>query len=302
MRIIFFIYTYLLSNSCSPLARNVAVHGPLPNGYKICILGDSGRNNIGQKIVANALTQENCDQIRHVGDIIYPSGLESLQDEKFNTHFFQHYKKIINQGIPFYIVLGNHDYKQRPDVWIKFAKKTPNLHFPYYYYFERFGDICFISLETNTKFIQQYFWIHQLKRRDFKKCRFTMAFGHHPLYSFGKHMNATLGVRLFLENTIAGEVDSYFSGHDHDLQDVKVEDDTHYFISGAASKTRSININNSEFPLWSSSHLGFLVLTIFSSSTEIKIKYAFKTIQNNSSKALTEHSGQMSRTRRLINK
>ncbi len=270
--------------------KTVLVHKELPSDLKICVVGDTGRNNEGQALVAKALVQEDCGQVRHLGDVIYPRGLKSIQDKKFESHFLNHYQLLLDAGIPFYINLGNHDYKGSPEIWIELAKNFPTIQFSNYYYLDIYPDICLIALDTNAYFLQQYFWYKEIKRKYFKKCKFKIAFGHHPLFSFGKHKNAALGVHLFLKNTIYGEVDAYLAGHDHDLQDVVIKDGTHYFVSGAGSLTRPIDNKGAR---WSASKLGYLVLIIKYQENHPYVEFQFKTVSKDSPKAIIEHSGRL---------
>ncbi len=95
---------------------------------KICFLGDSGQDNEEQYLVASFLEKEGCSQVRHTGDIIYPSGIKSADDPLYQERFYLPYKNIL-QTTPFYLVLGNHDrYKKggaNPNAWLDVAKKDP---------------------------------------------------------------------------------------------------------------------------------------------------------------------------------
>lgn len=88
--------------------------------------------------------------------------------------------------------------------------------------------------------------------------KWKIAFAHHPYISNGSHGNAgnydgvpafiapvLAGERYqaFLQETICDKADFLFAGHDHDLQWLMPVDScgkTEFIVSGAASKTRSI--------------------------------------------------------------
>ncbi|MEX1664902.1 metallophosphoesterase [Zhongshania arctica] len=90
------------------------------------------------------------------------------------------------------------------------------------------------------------------------KAKWKIAFAHHPYLSNGSHGNAgnydgipgfvapvLAGSRYkaFLEETVCDKADFFFAGHDHDLQwlmPVASCGKTSFIVSGAASKTRSL--------------------------------------------------------------
>jgi hypothetical protein len=85
-----------------------------------------------------------------------------------------------------------------------------------------------------------------------------IAFGHHPYISNGQHGNAgayegldwldwavadvPLGtaVKDFMDTRICGQVDVYFSGHDHNRQWLEPTCGTEFIVSGAAAKTTDL--------------------------------------------------------------
>ena len=283
-----FIFSLFISCTSAPESGQLVKHPKLPNNYKICIFGDSGKNNSNQRLVAGALAKENCDQIRHLGDIIYSRGIDDANDPKFKTHFYDYYDAIIEKGIPFYLVVGNHDYQKNPSAWIDVAKKYPNIHFPGLYYLDVYQDICFISLDTNDNFITQKFWFDKIQEKELKDCKLKLAFGHHPLYSSGDRGDAHFGVRTFLNNTISETAQAYFAGHEHDLQDVKTENGTRYLISGTAAMTRKLR---SPASLWGLSKLGYLTLTLQYQDQSPSFKFQFISVSSNPGETRVEHTG-----------
>ncbi len=262
----------------------------LPENYKVCVIGDTGKDSKIQKIVAQALSSEGCHQVRHLGDIIYPSGIENSADPKLKTHFYQYYKSMIESEIPFYMSLGNHDYKKNPSTWIKLAVEIPQVKFPSLYFMHIYQDICFITLDTNAGFIKQLLWLKQLKNEYAKTCKLKLVFGHHPLYSSGKHGNANLGVRLFLKNTIHGYVDAYFAGHDHNLEDLGKVKGTSYFVSGSGGAVRALS---SKPPVWGVSKPGYLTFTITHQDNTPTINYSFVSIDETTHQKSLERSGHL---------
>ena len=75
------------------------------------IIGDFGTGDIHQIKVAdsmiNLIKNNDIKFICGLGDSIYDSGVKSIKDKKFKTHFENPYKDI---KLKFYHCLGNHDY------------------------------------------------------------------------------------------------------------------------------------------------------------------------------------------------
>ncbi|WP_455222973.1 metallophosphoesterase, partial [Kaarinaea lacus] len=82
-----------------------------PGVVRFVAVVDTGNGNNEQFQVARAIKekcdQAGCDFILLLGDNIYPAGVSSVDDEQFQSKFELPYAEI---DIPFYPVLGNHDY------------------------------------------------------------------------------------------------------------------------------------------------------------------------------------------------
>jgi len=260
-------------------AEKITNRETLPDGYKICVWGDSGVATDEQYSVARALYNEGCDEMRVVGDIIYEKGLKDKNDPQFMSKFYNPYKSIITeQKIPFYMIMGNHDYYGNPAAWLDLAKDYSFIQFPSFYSAEIAGDICFINLDTNDNFPEQETWLKNKINPMVKgKCKISMAFGHHPFLSSGSHGNAMGKVKKFLVNNIIGKYDVYFAGHDHQLSDEGKAKETSLLISGAAGKLRNIK----DPIVWGVSKLGYLVVTIKRINGDVAAHYDFITVNQN---------------------
>ena len=94
------------------------------------------------------MVQENCSQLRLLGDLVYPSGIDDTDDGAMEKYFLAPFREIL-RDIPIYLVQGNHDFKEgRGDSWLTIANRLDNVIYPYFYYSENWGDVCFFSLET----------------------------------------------------------------------------------------------------------------------------------------------------------
>lgn len=297
---LFVFITSCLISSCfkGPVDPNPGTETKYPKlveGHKVCVIGDSGKGHAGQDIVAKALKAEGCDSVRHTGDIIYNDGLKNRNDPEFEKKFYKQYGSMIEAGIPFYMSVGNHDYKLKPETWIELAKEYEAIKLPSMYYFDIYDNICFITIDTNSRFIEQNSWFKSLKKKYKKQCKLTLAFGHHPRYSAGKHGDAIYLFKLFLDTIIDGKVDAYFAGHDHNLEDVGTLKGTHYFVSGSAAEIRPLRrkIRN-----WALAKIGYMTFTIhYSSENNPYLKYYFYSVNKRTAKTTLERQGQLDSAR-----
>jgi len=247
-----------------------------------CFVGDTGEVNPIQTEVAEALATSGCNAIWHTGDIIYPDGMASEQDPKFITNFINPFKKVFKKGIPFFLSLGNHDHKREPSSYQEIAKNDSLIVFPNNYYVKNFGKLCVFTLDTTVfdklylffRRAEQVAWIRSLKGRMKSSCGFSIAIGHHPLYSSGDRKNASPQLSHFLQKHIFGSFDLYISGHNHVLADEGERKGTRQLISGTGSLPQGSPVEqpggrfNVETP-------GFLKLTLKTSDNEVVGDYSF---------------------------
>lgn len=188
---------------------------PTEGTVRFVALGDTGKANGGQALVATAVRNlcavEGCDFAVLLGDNIYDAGVESVTDPRWQTHFEMPYSEL---DIPFYAVLGNHDYGGRlgtpplsadlPGVgneWQKgqfqvdYTAHSSKWRMPATYYTIEQGPVGIVALDTNailwsnTTYGDQAAWLpgalQAVSERPWK-----LLAGHHPLRSNGDHGNA----------------------------------------------------------------------------------------------------------------
>lgn len=209
--------------------------GILKAGTRICLVGDTGNGSQRQMLIAKILQRE-CDQIRHLGDIIYYVGAKDRNDPLLASRFLNVYKDLT---VPMYITLGNHDYGQNPDLYLDIAKEFPRKYiFPNNYYMEFFSlpqnkGMCFISLDTTPianvnpsiglrapRVAAQMQWLDGLSSLIKNRCSFTFSFTHHPFINVSKGRDE--GVSEFVrselyEKRLFKYVNMIVTGHDHFL-------------------------------------------------------------------------------------
>jgi 3',5'-cyclic AMP phosphodiesterase CpdA len=232
-------------------------------------MGDFGRNGeYMQKEVATqmGITAKTlgADFFVITGDNFYPSGVASTQDYSWIASFENMYTAHALQN-PWYVVLGNHDYKGNVQAEIDYTKISRRWYMPARYYSKIISmdddttqQVLLIFLDTSP-FIAQYYtsadhkenivtqdtaaqkkWLENVLANRPANIKWTFVVGHHPLYTGGKRIKSPDTYQMnysFKPIFDKYKVDAYICGHEHNLQYIKPEGTTHYFVTGAGSET-----------------------------------------------------------------
>lgn len=250
-----------------------------PEKIRFVALGDGGEGNETQYNVADAMLEvctaktdedlEGCEFAIYLGDNFYDIGVDSVTDPQFQDKFELPYQNI---DFPFYVVGGNHDgggwgsgfemYKLEHQV--DYTHYSDKWTMPDEYYTFEHGHVSFFGLDTNALMWDPWFnsgedqqsWMGPAVTQSLGDWK--IAFGHHPYISNGRHGNAgsyegidfvdwaiadvPLGVAVeeFMNTHICGQIDVYFSGHDHNRQWLEPACGTEFIVSGAAAKTTDL--------------------------------------------------------------
>jgi len=252
-----------MSDDPSPLPTPI----PAPDAsVSIIAIGDAGTGGEGQYKVSQAIeavcAQKQCDFAIGLGDNIYDSGVDSVNDQQWLTKFEYPYA---NLSFPFYMALGNHDNSTFGGEGLN--NRKGEFQVDYSYQADRYSDkwtmparyyrfdaplnaeaplVNVFALDSNPLAAlsdlnpnylqlpykkQQAEWIQTQMAS--ASAQWKIAFAHHPYVSNGKHGNAgqydnvlSLGYvwRDFLNEEVCNKVDLFISGHDHDLQDLTAVD------------------------------------------------------------------------------
>ena len=233
-----------------------------------CFVGDAGEVNPTQAKVVNALANSDCSMVWHLGDITQ-LGVQSINDPELQDSFLTPFKPFLETEIPFYLTVGNHDYKGDPSVYLEVAKDYPSIFHPSNFYTKTFGELCFFALDT-TIFDKLYYfykrgsqirWLEEEVERLKNQCKFSIVVAHHPLFSSGDRDRANPQLAIFLENYVFGTFDIYITGHNHVLADEGDHKKTLQLISatGALPGGSPKEIESGKFNIETP---GFLKMTI----------------------------------------
>ncbi|MCA9523047.1 MAG: metallophosphoesterase [Myxococcales bacterium] len=231
-------------------------------------LGDFGTGGSGQLQVAAGIKsycdQNRCDFILGLGDLIYDSGVSSVDDSQFQTKFETPYK---NLDLVFYQSPGNHDYyggAASISAMIAYTEKSTKWYMPSTYYAFTKAHVDFFSLDTyqsdnTTYYGDEIGWFKNALTTS--KGTWRVAYGHYPLRSNGVHGDTTGRRAQFLRESLCGNVDIYFAGHDHNLEYLTDYCGVILVVSGAGGGTRTLASGGNQIAGFGD-QLGFTVVTI----------------------------------------
>ncbi|GJN08518.1 hypothetical protein PR202_ga26450 [Eleusine coracana subsp. coracana] len=208
----------------------------------LLVVGDWGRKGTyNQSLVAEQMGRVgeklDIDFVISTGDNFYETGLTGVDDQAFEQSFTNIYTAESLQK-PWYLVLGNHDYKG--DVLAQLSpvlRKIDNRFICMRSFIVDAGDhYDWRAVAPRGKYISNL-----LKELDvaMKKstAKWKIAVGHHTMRSVSDHGDTTELVQLLLPVLKDNGIDFYINGHDHCLEHISSRDSLiQYFTSGGGSK------------------------------------------------------------------
>lgn len=217
------------------------------------VVGDWGRAGTDAQLeMAHTLNSLDIDFVISTGDNFYPAGLSSVTDPQAHD-----WVRVYQAKVPWYVVLGNHDYYDNAQAQVDMTTVYSMWHMPARYYDQNIGDTHVWFLDTTPLLENNHVhrdkvqsWMDLEQQRDNAMAQYNwledglrsstaerkIIVGHHPLWTFGEHEhmdNDELRVRIS-EWMTTYNVESYICGHDHNLQHVTV-DNLQEFISGSGA-------------------------------------------------------------------
>ena len=225
-------------------AMSVSVHAqeltlPLKAGsVRFSAIGDMGDGGKEQYAIAGQMVAYRgkfpFDFVLMLGDNLI-GGKEPID---YQNKFELPYKPLLDAGVKFYAVFGNHDISNE-----RFYKLF-NMNGQQYYAYTK-SNVRFFALDSNYMTPQQLAWLEkelQNSGTDWKICYF-----HHPLYSSGAYHGSSVELRLLLEPLfIKYGVQVVFSGHEHIYERVKPQHGINYFTEGCSGELRKGNLTKTD--------------------------------------------------------
>jgi tartrate-resistant acid phosphatase type 5 len=250
------------------------------------VVGDWGRDGAySQRSVADAMNDYSqkfhAQFIISTGDNFYPDGVSSINDPQWKSSFENMYS---GEGlqIPWYPVLGNHDYMSNPSAEVLYSSTSHRWQMPSRYYslgkqISGTDSALFVFTDTSP-FVKAYYrggltdlpmqdtaaqmkWLSQTLSTS--GLQWKIVVGHHPVYSVGKqHGNTPELIQQFKPLFNQTQTDFYICGHDHNLQYIAVPmDSVHYLVSGGGSENLPVDPN--PYTVFARGTPGFLVMTLY---------------------------------------
>ncbi len=235
-----------------PLSPVVVKNFSKTPSVRCLVVGDWGTGDAFQRRVAASMAavadREHPQCILSTGDNFYPSGVESTSDSQFRTKWKNVYSAASLQ-VPWYLSLGNHDYRKSADAQIAYTKIDAMWQMPARYYNVERNDggvqwelfvldtdsLMHGSKEEDAK---QLGWLEAALQKSTAKWKVVM--GHHMVRSHGAYGDQSFMVQKVKPLLDRYGVQVYLNGHDHDLQYLKAPED-HFvcLISGAGGGSRN---------------------------------------------------------------
>jgi tartrate-resistant acid phosphatase type 5 len=136
--------------------------------------------------------------------------------------------------MPFFAVLGNHDYEPGKDVvQLDYARLNPESRWTMparWYRVDLPADeplVTVLMLDSNRRELKEAQWQEQLEWMEDElrgeRGVWTVVVAHHPMFSNGRHIDAPMLQEQWGPLLDRYGVDVYVSGHDHNLQHLEIE-------------------------------------------------------------------------------
>ncbi|KQM38097.1 metallophosphoesterase [Sphingomonas sp. Leaf10] len=218
-----------------------------PKSATFAVLGDWGRDTPEQHHVAAAMGRAaaaaRSDFVLAIGDNFYSDGVTSVDDPLWQSVFEGVYTHPALQ-VPWYALLGNHDYRGNPQAQLDYAARSKRWRMPARYY--QVADAALVRADADlfaidtSPFVERYrtndgpigsntrsqdtkaqlAWLdHALSQ---SRAKWKLVTGHHPIRSGGSgHGDQPEIIAQVLPILNRHGVQAYIAGHDHDLQHIR---------------------------------------------------------------------------------
>lgn len=217
-----------------------------------------------------------------MGDNFYENGVTSVHD----AHWTQTFENVYHHPslqVPWYSVLGNHDWRGRVAAQVAYTAMSTRWRMPATYYQQTFslasGQVADIFFLDTTPLLNRYHWggveytpgveaadtsaqLAWLERAlRSSAAAWKLVVGHHPIISgspfHGGAAELQAAVLPLLEQY---GVDAYLCGHEHDAQHLTTFSGLNTFVVGNGSEARLTGwARETQF---ATSSLGFAHLTL----------------------------------------
>jgi acid phosphatase len=276
------------------LSEQVYAGEPNAQALHFAVIGDWGR--LGRPDQAEVSKQMGiaCEAaaasfVISLGDNFYEVGVKSATDPQFQQSYENVYTAKSLQ-VPWYVIMGNHDYCGKPEAQLDYARTHPRWIMPARYFSQVHQIDAATKLEIfyidTSPFVvayqhheliapniatqnttEQLAWLDKALAASTAQWKFVM--GHHPAYSSGlAHGNQPEIIERVLPLLHQHGVQAYFAGHDHDLEYLKLGN-LNLIVSGAGSENRPVK--SPDTSPFSRAVSGFAMTSV--TANEMKVRF-----------------------------
>lgn len=235
------------------------------------------------------------DNIISLGDNFYFFGIKNVQDNLIksvyeNVYLTKEHLKHLN----WFIIAGNHDWNNMNGAYpqVEYSKINSNWIYPSFSYTREFNitdELQFqIIFFDSTLFIpsermkykigeeskeKRTKWLKDVLENGDGKFKWRFFIQHHPFYNAGKYGNMGNVYMKEIENLIHEyKIDSVFSGHQHSMQYLKLNDKaTNFFVNGGGCCSYGTRIEHNPHMKFAQVFNGFFALDVDESKYTIKM-------------------------------
>ena len=258
-----------------PLPRETVVMPGAKSEISFIAIGDQGMGNPRQWQVAGAMgrlaAQQTLDFVVLLGDNFYGHGIRDVDDWQWRYKFENVYRGAL-LSVPFYAVLGNHDYAGNELAQLDYArsgKGTSRWQMPARDYVEYYGHtetdpagdmpllrVIYLDTSPGARDLQ-YTAMQAEALLASGAAVWTVMATHSPVRTARQFYHVEPLLDGLLPVLMRHQVDLYLSGHDHNMQVIERDGEPLYVVTGTGAKWG--DAISQPFPglLFSSISLGF---------------------------------------------
>lgn len=272
----------------TPPSPYVALTGLDPGALSMIAVGDQGSGTlqqwrVGQAMERVAATGGRLDMVVFLGDNFYGKPLNGTGDYRWETRFERVYRGRWLSHVPFYAVLGNHDYPLSQQYEIQYGQLhqgSGRWQMPANFYIKDFGSVdgrplvrmVFLDTSAPRESLQQQIDLIDLAfQAPGPAPVWRIAASHHPVRNEGHHGEDSDLVTRLLPALQRNKVDLLLSGHDHNQQLLLRPGEPAWVISGAGGqKLEGVTAPDTD-SAFSTGRAGFAKLDL--NATQLRLGY-----------------------------
>lgn len=220
-------------------------------GWNFLSIGDWGVQTKMQSRVASSMgelaSQLSPRFVLSLGDNFYKEGVDSIHDDLWQSTFHDVFNHPSLQ-VPWYSMLGNHDYRKNESAQIAYSELENIWNLPNHYYSKVFSNegvtVLLVVLDTvilaphedasdvplsMSRSVAQMEWLEETLSKS--TADWLLVAGHYPPFSIADHGDQAAVRDMLTPLFEQYGVHAYYCGHDHAMQHFSNRG-VEYFVNG----------------------------------------------------------------------